>query len=98
MITYNTNFKELNLFNISNSTKKTKIIKSKFYDTHNKLTLKDAEILVLMRTRGKLLRSYISKNIINETIYYIITQEKDYIKTFLIDSDGELILVQKDNF
>lgn len=63
--------------------------------TNTSLTLKDAELIVLMRTRGKLIRSHISKNILNQTIYYIITQEGSYFKTFLIDSNAELLLIEK---
>lgn len=98
MTTYNINFNQIKILNTSQEFNLDSYVENTlFFNGHsNSLNnLREAEIYVLMKTRGKLLKSYTSKNILNQTIYYIITQEENSIHTYLIDSDGELLLIEK---
>ena len=98
MTTYNINFNQIEILNASQELTQDPHLQNtySFYEHSNTLnSLKEAEIYVLMRTRGKLLKSYTSKNILSQRIYYIITQEKNTILTYLIDSNGELLLIEE---
>ncbi|MCH8519671.1 MAG: hypothetical protein LAT82_02855 [Nanoarchaeota archaeon] len=95
---YNINFNQVEILNTPQELIQDLHLQNtySFQEHSNTLkSLKEAEIYVLMRTRGKLLKSYTSKNILNQRIYYIITQEGSVILTYLIDSNGELLLIEE---
>ncbi len=80
---YSTNNYENSLDNI--------ILKS---EKKENLTLENAEIYLMMRTRGTLVSSHVIHNFNDEDVYIITIKENGILKTYLIEQDSTIKLVE----
>lgn len=60
------------------------------------INLEDAEILIMMNTRGEeILASHMIHNFNQEEVFFITIKENNYINTYLVEQDGSYELVEK---
>lgn len=60
-----------------------------------KLTLDNAEIIIMMNYRGELYSSKMIHNLNNEEVFIITIKEDGFLRTYLIEQDESIELIEE---